>query len=297
MPSPSRNDSPTDLTIPRPPVSSGTEHHHIPTPQHRDRPVSPVPTVRARADSDDMAEATSSDDEAPMPTLTGALTGDPSISASALPQRTPLSLASWFSGQDDSYAIPHPSSTSACRKLQKGPTSPSKPGKSRFAFFSAAKASIPTSLPPSDDLLTIDVARCLAPDACSTDLHTTALRLLTRYQCAYRRQDAALSALQGSEAALREEAEEAEVRNRHLKKQLEEMARRVEEQEGTLRSLLGELVAERRMREEKARGKRCSKVSEDLGVGEREGRRWSGSSEGEGGGWGECVFEVWEFGE
>jgi len=282
------------------PSQSRSEHHYNPTTRQCDQAISPVKTVceqcDERAKEDDTAG--DDDDEAPMPTLTGDPTGDPSTSAVAIQQRSPLGLAAWFSspslpasaGQDGTCPSPSATSISASGRLQKPPPSSPKPaGKSRFAFFSSGKATPPPPPRSPDELLTLDVARSLAHDASSPssskDLHATALSLLSRYQAAYRTQDAEMRGLRREEEARREEAEEAEVRNRHLRAQLEEMSRRVEEQEGTLRSLLEELVAERRAREEREReseesadlvmpaaAHRSSKSSEDLHV-ERDARR------------------------
>ncbi|KAL2262615.1 hypothetical protein VTK26DRAFT_702 [Humicola hyalothermophila] len=85
------------------------------------------------------------------------------------------------------------------------------------------------------------------------NLHMNAVGLLTKMQAAYRERTAALRELQAERSAQRDELEEAETRARHLKMQLEDMARKAQEHERAMRELMEELAAERRARAEESR--------------------------------------------
>ncbi|KAL2017695.1 hypothetical protein VTK56DRAFT_1855 [Thermocarpiscus australiensis] len=74
------------------------------------------------------------------------------------------------------------------------------------------------------------------------NLHANAVGLLARMQAAYREQAAVLRALRAERAAQRDELDEAETRARHLKMQLEGMARRAQEHERAIASLVEELA-------------------------------------------------------
>ncbi|GAB1320240.1 hypothetical protein MFIFM68171_10450 [Madurella fahalii] len=122
------------------------------------------------------------------------------------------------------------------------------------------------------------------------NLHMNALGLLNKLQTAYRERVTALREMQAERSAQRDELEEAETRAQHLKMQLEGMSRKAHENERAMRSLMEELAAERRAREEERRlaaadkallsplegAEGASMVSEDLGVDEdRRRRRWT----------------------
>lgn len=140
-------------------------------------------------------------------------------------------------------------------------------------------ALFPQGLPPSD--------RDPISPAAFKSLHMNAVGLLTRMQAAFRERVTALHDLQAERSAQRDELEEAETRARHLKMQLEDMARKAQEHERAIQSLAEELAAERRARAEErlAAEKRrsvagtappsegASMVSEDLGVDEDRQRR------------------------
>lgn len=103
-----------------------------------------------------------------------------------------------------------------------------------------------------------------------------ALGLLARFQGAYRDRVATVRELQAEKLAQREELEEAETRARHLKMQLEGMARKAQEQEKEMQALMEELAAERKARVEAEKLVTDeSLASEDLGVDEdRRRRKW-----------------------
>ncbi len=166
--------------------------------------------------------------------------------------------------------------------------------------FTPTTPTNPSSTAPpdtdTDELYNLDIQSALFPTSPTggttirdpfspsafKNLHQTAAGLLARMQTAYREQAAALRDLRAERAAQRDELEEAVTRVQHLKMQLEGMARTVAEQEGVVKSLEGEVEAERRGRvlaegrligSAGGRVEAGSMVSEDLGVEEEERRR------------------------
>ncbi|RCI15985.1 hypothetical protein L249_2996 [Ophiocordyceps polyrhachis-furcata BCC 54312] len=189
-------------------------------------------------------------------------------------------------------------------------STPSSPGlpknstSSRFPFFaSSVSAAIKgltsgnSAASPDEDLLTLDIEAALFPSGAPTDgdcfspaafknLQMNAGGLLRRFQAAYQRRDKAFQELRAERDAQDEEQSEAETRTRHLKKQLEEMAHKADENEAIIRSLVQQLNEEKKSRMETRRtgDKRhvpsmMSAASEDLAVEEdqrRSARRSSG---------------------
>jgi hypothetical protein len=111
------------------------------------------------------------------------------------------------------------------------------------------------------------------------NLQMNAMGVITKMQTAFREQTLALRDLQMERSAEKEELEEAETRAQHLKMQLEDMARKAQEHERTIKSLMEELAAEKKARAEEQlaaaarpshvqRSERASMISEDLGVDE-----------------------------
>lgn len=145
-----------------------------------------------------------------------------------------------------------------------------------------------------DELSNLNLDAALFPSASPSDrdafspaafknLQTNAAGLLSKFQAAHRRQTAELRDLRWERTAQADELDEAQTRAALLKMQLEEMARKAEEQEAAMKQLAEELVAEKRGRVEDriAREKGLaamsglaglttvsegSTVSEDLGV-------------------------------
>ncbi|OLN93994.1 hypothetical protein CCHL11_03438 [Colletotrichum chlorophyti] len=164
---------------------------------------------------------------------------------------------------------------------------------SRFAFFSSpfSKSSQQPEPKQDEELLTLNVQEALFPpmspahrDAFSPaafkNLETTAVGLLTRFQSAYQRQNAALQELRTERDAQTDESDEADTRIQHLKVQLENMATKVAEQENSIHQLMADLRAEKKARqEERVMRERVrpisegSSISEDLGVDEDQARR------------------------
>lgn len=180
------------------------------------------------------------------------------------------------------------------------------PGQSRFAFFTQTLSRLtqsPTSpVMDEDELLSMNVEAALFPRGPPTErdtfspsafknLQANATGLLLKMQGAYRQRAAALRDVAAEREAQRDELEEAETRAAHLKMQLEGMARKAADHERDMKSLMEDLIAEKRARAEErermmAREKGLavttmlpsegSTVSEDLGVDEHHQQRRQG---------------------
>lgn len=151
---------------------------------------------------------------------------------------------------------------------------------------------------PSDEFLNLDIQTALFPTGAphETDpfspsafknLLQNAEGLLTRLQAAYVSRTMAVTDLTAETSAQAEELEEAETRTAHLKMQLEDMARRVTEQDQAIAALGAQLAIEKQARAEEAearlrslalikqRAGSVSGESEDLEVETRRRRRGS----------------------
>jgi hypothetical protein len=168
-------------------------------------------------------------------------------------------------------------------KLKKRPTLPSldsnssmSPGRasttavpaaSRFNFFSSPKTpsktqtiQLPTSL-NDDEFLTLDISSALFPSgspnaqdpfspAAFKNLLMNAEGLLLKLQTAYKLRTMSLHDLSSEKEAMVEELEEAEMRAKALKSQLDDMAGRVTQADTTIAELATALAQERQKRED-----------------------------------------------
>lgn len=138
---------------------------------------------------------------------------------------------------------------------------------SRFSFFTSSMsalrgfASSPAAVPQDDELLQLDIEAALFPagapaegDAFSPaafkNLHMNAAGLLRKFQTAYKRRSTALQELKAEREAQDDEKSEMETRTRHLKMQLEGMAKKAAENESIMQALMEELSKEKRLRVE-----------------------------------------------
>ena len=92
------------------------------------------------------------------------------------------------------------------------------------------------------------------------DLLVNATNLLQRLQSAYKDKVEYIATLQPEMDVQREEIEEADIRSRHLKLQLQDMGRRAQEQESAMQALASQLSQER-FRNQEAREKESRKAS------------------------------------
>lgn len=191
--------------------------------------------------------------------------------------------------------------TATPRQTRNSKNCPS-PNTSRFAFLSSLSSLTKSSPAPAeydeqsdqDGLLNLNINEALFPDTSSPsgprdpfspaafkNLETTATALLTKFQAAYRQQSTTLRALRSEREAQADEMEEMETRTRHLKLQLENMARQALEREQEMKALRAALEKERAASREGAAPPVASDgsstiVSEDLGAEEDQvGQRWS----------------------
>jgi len=142
---------------------------------------------------------------------------------------------------------------------------------SRFSFFTSKhSATLPPSLPPvvNDELLSLDIRMALNPGGAAEpfspsslqNLFTNAESLLLRLQTAYKLRTISLHEITSEMSAQQEELEEAEVRARHLKMQLDDMAAKVAERDNALKALVEELALERQQRREEKEARERSIV-------------------------------------
>ncbi|KAB5558346.1 hypothetical protein GE09DRAFT_109483 [Coniochaeta sp. 2T2.1] len=227
--------------------------------------------------------------------LSGTAAGNALDSLSQSPNTTPTRLRK---PQPSMLDGPNPTTT---------PTESVSTRASRFMSALSARitpqAAGPTTNPAvlDDELCNLQIETALFPpnspgdrDAFSPaafkNLQANAVGLLAKFQSAYRARVLALHDLEAERAAEKDEMEEAVTRAAHLRAQLEGMARRADEQEKAMRALMGELMAERRGREEerleRMRRTAGGMAGDDFGVGV-EDEEWSGTRKRKSGGSGE----------
>jgi len=210
-------------------------------------------------------------------------------------------LAGWFSGTVAGSALgmsaestPDATPTKLRRSTTNASADPTTPKNAASRFMSVLSSRFtPVATSPiiDDELCNLNLEAALFPPGSPTDrdsfspaafknLEMNALGLLSKMQNAYRNRVAALQEIQSEKLAQREELEEAETRARHLKMQLEGMARKAQEQEKDMHQLMEELATEKkaRLHDRLAAEKFMSEGSmgiEDLGVDdERRRRKW-----------------------
>ncbi|KAK4661783.1 uncharacterized protein QC763_707640 [Podospora pseudopauciseta] len=159
--------------------------------------------------------------------------------------------------------------------------------------FTAPTTPTTSTMEAADELLTLNIETALFPPsstpgnetfspAAFKNFQANAVGLLTKYQTAYKSQSGTIHNLRQEHSAQKDELEEAETRAKHLKFQLENMAKELAEQQHKVRALTEELQHERE------RSKAPSVVlSEDLGVDKirhhkrRSGESWSADDDEE----------------
>ncbi|KAH9900369.1 hypothetical protein F4778DRAFT_738668 [Xylariomycetidae sp. FL2044] len=217
-------------------------------------------------------------------------------------ENSPGRFAGWLNGTSTSSVDDNASPDTTPRSKRGTPleTTPKSATQSRFGFLASSVSAFTTRLTTAnqttitpqvdDELCNIDVDTVLCPASPSDyensfspasykNLHMNASGLLHKMQDAYRQRTQVLQEIQAEREAQREETEEAELRVRHFKNQLEKMAAKAAQQEGAMQQLMAELQAERRARYEErvARDKilaEGSSLNEDLCVDEEERKRW-----------------------
>ncbi|KOS19062.1 hypothetical protein ESCO_001346 [Escovopsis weberi] len=139
-----------------------------------------------------------------------------------------------------------------------------------FSFITSKMAglksfgSTPVSMPSNDELINLDIETALFPQgspqqgesftpAALMNLQITASGLLKKFQAAYQQQAMMIQELKAEKEAQDDEKAESDVRTRHLKIQLEDMARKASETETVMQALMEELNKEKRLRLEERR--------------------------------------------
>ncbi|CAJ2507011.1 Uu.00g081970.m01.CDS01 [Anthostomella pinea] len=219
------------------------------------------------------------------------------------PENSPKRFASWLGGTS-ATPVEGAASPDTTPKSKRGAspldTTPKSATQSRFGFLASSMSAFTTRLtnqPPTprqvdDELCNMDIEAALFPSSSPSDhdsfspaaymnLQMNAAGLLHKMQDAYRERTVAMQEVQAEREAQREETEETELRIRHCKNQLEQMAAKAVEQEHAMQQLMAELQAEKRARHEEQRMSRDSRImgegstiTEDLGVDEEERKRW-----------------------
>lgn len=123
----------------------------------------------------------------------------------------------------------------------------STPASTKTSWFGRkSAAATPTRLPAMhDDLANLNINSSLFPNgpidplnpASFNELLLNATNLLNRMQTAYREKVDYLSSMQPEMDAQREEVEETETRNAHLKMQLEDLGRKAQEQDDAMQEM------------------------------------------------------------
>lgn len=148
---------------------------------------------------------------------------------------------------------------------------PQTPEKQKTSWFGRKVASPTHQQSPNlvnDELANMNIMASLFPNGQSdeltphafNDLLVNATTLLQRMQSGYREKVNYIATLQPEMDVQREEVEEADIRSRHLKLQLEDMGRRAQEQEKAMQELASQL-SEERFRHQEAREKEARKAS------------------------------------
>ena len=167
----------------------------------------------------------------------------------------------------------------------------------RFSFLASSMTTLKgltsssVAVPQDDELINLDIEAALFPSgapaegdafspAAFRNLHMNASGVLRKFQAAYQSRTMALQELRVEQEAQDDEKMEVATRTRHLKMQLEEMARRATENEATMQALMEELKLEKKLRSEERQAierssatSDMSTMSEDLGAEEDQRRR------------------------
>lgn len=200
-------------------------------------------------------------------------------------------LADWFQGESVPISIGVPLSplkeksefldqTSIIepimpRQVPSAPTTqPSAVSTGRFSFFSNKLTSpIPPLSDPDDEFANLDIKAALLPGGRGDPFSPSSFKnllqnaegLLSRLQAAYKHRLVSFRELTAEKEAQDEELEEAQTRARHLKLQLDDMTRKIVEQDVAMMSLVDELAGIKKLRqdEEAKKSIRLVEVSDD----------------------------------
>ncbi|RDW84560.1 hypothetical protein BP6252_02150 [Coleophoma cylindrospora] len=224
------------------------------------------------------------------------LTGDKDANSKAV-DKSKGGISSWFTGTSAPVSVGIPITEGAVDEteqvLQKRPTlttlestsnSP-KSAVSRFNFFAAKTPAAKTVQIPAnmeDEYINLDINAALFPSGAPSDrdpfspaafknLLMNAEGLLLKLQTAYKIRSLSLHEMAAEKEAQAEELEQAEMRAKHLKIQLEDMGKKLEAQDAAVTQMATELAHEKQARaaEKEAREKSIALVKfnrEEIGM-------------------------------
>ncbi|KAM4068088.1 hypothetical protein HRG_009625 [Hirsutella rhossiliensis] len=202
-------------------------------------------------------------------------------------------VGTWFSPRSPPTAERTASADATPTKMRGSPLGTSAPTSPALKGVTPS----PVPAPQDDELANVDIEAALFPSGAPADgdafspaafknLHMNATGLLRKFQSAYQHRTMAFRELEAEQEAQEDEKSEFETRTRHLKMQLEDMARKAADNEAAMRALMEELnkekklrIAEQHAREKNSISSSMSTRSEDLGAEEdqrRSARRRSG---------------------
>lgn len=215
-----------------------------------------------------------------------------------------IRVADWFQGQSAPVNLGVPAipvkekedSADNPEKLQRRSTltpsnRPAMSSMGRFSFF-GSKASLPEQKASgtSDELANLDIKAALQPHGPADPFSPSSFKnllqhaegLLLRLQTAYKERSTTLQEVEAEKGAQAEELEEARMRAKHLKMQLDDMSTKMAEQDAAMMSLVDELAKQKQWRQNmEARGtiRLVEGESEDRGKPVRRKLRTSRASE------------------
>jgi hypothetical protein len=202
-----------------------------------------------------------------MATLTGDRSGVIKVE-----DRNKGGLSSWFSGSSAPVAVGVPVSTREDQPQTASSSEATPASTSRFNFFSSSSSPrqakqqtirLPHEMLASDTLLTLSIPTALYPagppspnaafsPSAYKNLHLNAVGTLEKLHTAYKLRTLSVHELSAENEAQAEELEEAETRAQCLRTQLEEMARRVQDQDRAVEELVLQLAHEKEARAKEA---------------------------------------------
>ena len=198
-------------------------------------------------------------------------------------------LADWFQGEsapvnlgvmpynakEKVILVDNPSTPSPNMPQRKSvftPTSRPTTGTSRFSFF-GSKASSPMSqaADAQDELCNLDIKAALFPGGSADPFSPSSFKnllqnaegLLLRMQTAHKERTLSLRDIKAEKEAQSEELEEAQTRARHLKLQLDDMSVKLAEQDVAMMSLVDEVAAMKKWRQDEENKKSIRLVEAD----------------------------------
>ncbi|MCJ1435817.1 hypothetical protein MMC27_005192 [Xylographa pallens] len=197
------------------------------------------------------------------------------FSSEARPEGKKTTLANWFQGESAPINLGVPLSpmkeksefvfdhektppSSIERQMSSTPITPSAVNTSRFSFFSTKSTSpiLPRVSEYHDEFSDLDIKTSLLPGGQADSFSPSSFKnllqnaegLLSRMQAAYKQRALSLQEIIAEKEAQAEELEEAHIRAKHLKSQLDDMTAKMAEQDTVIMSLVDEVAEQKQWR-------------------------------------------------